>query len=128
MKYEFDTQLQKRADWVAHALGYSHIDMGRVACVRSRGTKTKRTIARVHGLSKALQVAMGEKPFYVIEFLSEKFDKLSESEQTTTIIHELMHIPRSFGGGFRSHRGYVTKRMVEAEHRRFLDASRTSSE
>lgn len=32
-----------------------------------------------------------------------KIDKLSESEKTKTIIHELMHIPKTFGGGFIHH-------------------------
>jgi predicted metallopeptidase len=38
-----------------------------------------------------------------LEFLVERFGKLSEKEQTKVIIHELMHIPQTFGGGFRQH-------------------------
>jgi predicted metallopeptidase len=68
-------------------------------------------------MSKVLQVALGIKAFYVLEFLSEGFDRLSDLEQTKTIIHELMHIPKNFGGGFRHH-DHVTSRNVQ----RMLDA------
>ncbi len=75
-----------------------------VAFLRSTGSKARRTIARCHALGKAMQVGMGrEKGFYLIEVISEKFDKLSEDERLKVIIHELMHIPKSFGGGFIHH-------------------------
>ena len=44
-------------------------------------------------------------------FLSEKFDKLSKEEQIKVVIHELMHIPKSFGGGFKHH-DFVTEKNV----------------
>ena len=51
-----------------------------------------------------MQIGMGRKKgFYLIEVISEKFDKLSKQDQLKTIIHELMHIPKSFGGGFKHH-------------------------
>lgn len=63
-------------------------------------------------MSKVLQVALGIKAFYVLEFISERFDRLGETEQIRTIIHELMHIPKNFGGGFRFH-DHVTARNVQ---------------
>ena len=49
-------------------------------------------------------------------------DTLGKADQTKVLIHELMHIPHAFGGGFRSHRPYVTKRKVEKMYQQFLKA------
>ena len=63
-----------------------------------------------------MQIGMGRKKgFYLIEVISEKFDRLSAEEQLKVIIHELMHIPKSFGGGF-IHHNKVNKRSVEKQY------------
>ena len=64
-----------------------------------------------------MQKAMGTKAFYTIEFL-EPFEKLSKKEQDKVIIHELMHIPKTFGGGFRQH-DFVCERNVDALYSQF---------
>jgi predicted metallopeptidase len=87
-------------------------------CMRSYGSSTRNTIARCHGMSKVLQLALNIKPVYVLEFLSKRFDRLDEREQTKVIIHELMHIPKNLGGGFRHH-DYVTDREVENLYREY---------
>lgn len=111
MKYEIAFDLQKRMCEMVRRLNFLHIDCNRVVCVRSFGTKTKRTIARCHALPKVMQMAMEVKAFYVLEFL-ERFDKLSAEEKDMTIIHELMHIPKTFGGGFRHH-DYVCGKNIK---------------
>jgi predicted metallopeptidase len=113
MRYEPAPELERLAFDVIGKLGMYHIDPKRVAFVRSHGSKARRTIARIHGTPKIIQVATGTKAFYVVEVISEKFDKLSKDEQTKTIIHELMHIPANFGGGFRGHANYVNRDTVE---------------
>jgi len=120
MKYEFSEDWTKKARGVAIILGFEHVDLHRIACVRSKGTKTRRTIARIHTISKAIQTGMRDKAFYSIELITEKFDKLSEEEKMKTLVHELMHIPHSFGGGFRNHKQYVTEKNVNAEYERYL--------
>ena len=63
-----------------------------------------------------IQLTIGVKAHYGIEFLSGRFDKLSKEEQDKVIIHELMHIPKSFGGGFRHH-DYVCDKNINNFHK-----------
>lgn len=102
MKYEFAPDLQEIAEDISISL-FPWIDVSRIKCFRSSGSSSRNTLARCHALGKLMQKALGVPAFYPLEFISERFDKLSEEEQVRTIIHELMHIPKSFGGGFRHH-------------------------
>jgi predicted metallopeptidase len=95
-------------------LGFSHIQKNRVYCYRSHGSKACNTIARVHSLPKIWQQALSEPAYYAIEVLAERYDPLALEEKEKTLIHELLHIPNSFGGGFRHHKNWVTRRRVEA--------------
>ena len=120
MKYALAPDLQKRMEEAVRLLGMKHVDVERVVCMRSFGSKTKRTLARCHALGKVMQLAMGTKAWYAIEFL-EKFEGLSDIEQDKVIIHELMHIPQTFGGGFRHH-DHVCEENVEVMYERFAEA------
>lgn len=114
MKYEFAEDLQKIAEEISRFL-FPHVQINRVKCLRSYGTSSRRTIARCHALGKLMQKAMGIKAVYALEFLSERFDKLSKEEQVKVIIHELMHIPKTFGGGFKHH-NFVCEKNVELHY------------
>jgi|SRR3989338_1012913 len=117
MKYEDAPDLKERMREIVNLLGMNHVKLDRVECLRSYGSSTKRTIARCHALGKLMQNAMKTKAFYAIEFL-EFFDKMPRKEQDKVIIHELMHIPKTFGGGFRQH-DYVCERNVDLLHSKF---------
>ncbi len=125
MRYEFAPDLQARMEEIVRILGMRHIDVKRVKCLRSFGSSTKRTIARCHALGKMMQNAMGVDAFYAIEFL-ERFEKMSAEEKDKTIIHELMHIPKSFGGGFRHH-DFVCDRNVDLMYHKFVSLKRQAS-
>jgi predicted metallopeptidase len=103
LKYESAPDLKEKARKIVVKMGWSYIDLDNVGFLRSFGTSTRGTIARCHAMGKAMQIALGRRGFYVIEFISERFDKMSEDEQIKVIMHELMHIPKTFGGGFRYH-------------------------
>ena len=104
IKYFPAEDVKKEAEDVVKTLNWNYIDLSNVGFLRSKGSSTRGTIARCHALGKAMQMAMGRtKGFYLIEVISEKFDKLPIDEQVKTIIHELMHIPKTFGGGFIHH-------------------------
>jgi predicted metallopeptidase len=102
MRYEEAPDLKKKAVEMALVLGMNHINLDRVGFFRGFGSSSRRTIARCHALDKLMQKAMKSDAFYAIEFL-ERFDKLNEKEKGKVILHELMHIPKTFGGGFRHH-------------------------
>ncbi|MFH0833001.1 MAG: putative metallopeptidase [Candidatus Aenigmatarchaeota archaeon] len=119
IRYEKADDINQRMVTIANKLGMKH-DLSRVVCVRSHGSSARRTLARCHALPRIMQLALGTRAVYVVEVIAEKFDKLSGEEQDKTIIHELMHIPKSFGGGFRNHSQYVTREKVERMYRKFL--------
>ena len=119
MKYILASDLQARMAEIVRILNLEHVDLSRVVCMRSYGSSTRRTIARCHTIGKVMQIAMKMPAHYAIEFL-EKFDKLPREEQDKSIIHELMHIPKTFGGGFRQH-DFVCDENVERLHRHFTN-------
>lgn len=116
MKYDYAPDLKARTEFIARTLEMDHIDLERVECLRSFGSSTKRTIARCHTIGKVMQKGMKVKAHYTIEFL-EKFDKLSKTDQDKVIIHELLHIPKTFGGGFRQH-DFVCEENIEILHKK----------
>lgn len=114
MRYDYAPDLKERLTEMVKTLEMNHIDIERVECLRSFGSSTKRTIARCHTIGKVMQKGMKAPAFYTIEFL-EKFDKLSKTDQDKVIIHELLHIPKTFGGGFRQH-DFVCEENIDKLH------------
>jgi len=121
MKYDIAQDLKEKAIDVVNKLGLEHVKPESFECIRSNGSSTKRVLARCHGLNKVMQLGLKRQAFYVLEFLSERFDKLSEEEQIKVIIHELMHIPKAFGGGFRHH-DFVTDKNVEKLYKKYKES------
>ena len=109
--------VKRRVDDLVMRLGFFHVVPQSVYCYRSTGSKSRRIIARIHGLGRIWQDALHIPPGYVIEVIAEQYDKLSEEEQEKTLIHELLHIPKGFAGGFRHHKGYVDRVAVERLYR-----------
>jgi len=119
MKYIYAEDIQKISEEISRLL-FPHVKLERMKCFRSHGSSSRGTIARCHTIGKLLQKAMDTESFYVLEFISERFDKLPEEEKIKTIIHELMHIPHTFGGGFRHH-DHVCERNVNNSYRTYKE-------
>jgi predicted metallopeptidase len=119
IEYSEAQDVKKLADEVATCLDFFHIVPQFIYCYRSKGSASACTIARIHGLSKIWQEALNFPPSYVIEVISERYDKLSQTEKEKTIIHELLHVPHGFAGGFRPHKGYIDRDIVDRLHRTF---------
>ena len=119
LQYQEAPDVKLLVEEIVDMLDLSYVVPESVHCYRSRGSKSKRIIARIHGLGRIWQKALGLPTSYVIEVLSERYDKLSQDDKEKTVIHELLHIPRGFKGGFRPHKGYVTRKRVEKLHNEY---------
>jgi predicted metallopeptidase len=117
--YSEALDVKKLADDIVEKLGFFHVVPQFVFCLRSKGSASRRTIARIHGLGKVWQETLNLPSAYVIEVISERYDRMSEDDKEKTIIHELLHIPATFAGGFRPHKGYIDDATVEQLHRNF---------
>ncbi len=104
MDFEIASDVESQVRKILHKLDFPHIDEKRIVCFRSYGSKS-RARARIWSLPRIWQKALRVKAHYIIEVLSEKFDKLDENNKNKILIHELMHIPKTFSGALLPHRG-----------------------
>lgn len=116
-------ELEERISRLIASCGFTHVNPKRVYCYVSTGAKT-RACARIWGLGRIFQQALRIEPAYVIEVVSEKFDRLSFEQQEMVLIHELLHIPKSFSGALVPHRhkGGVNDRVVREIYRNMLNS------
>ena len=119
IKYTEAPEVKELVERIVSELGFSHIDLNCIYCFRSMDSKSRRTVARIHSLGKLWQKALNKHSAYLIEVISERYDRLSAEEKEKVIIHELLHIPRGFAGGFRPHKGHITRRKIDSLHSRF---------
>jgi len=122
MKYVKAPDIKKQVDFLINELAFTHIKAANIHCIRSLDAKT-RAYARIWGMARLFKEVVGIEPHYIIEVISKKFDKLSDREKIKTLIHELMHIPKTFSGALLSHRGQyhqINDRQIEKLYREFL--------
>ena len=104
--------IEKQVHEIILKLGMTHIHHGKILCLRSHGSKSKKSFARTYKLSKAQRTELGAKLHYVMEVISENFETLNKAAKTKTLIHELLHIPRKMCDGFNDHK-QVSRAEVE---------------
>jgi predicted metallopeptidase len=122
MHWELCRKTHTRLQRIASALGFTHVDPSRIFCVRGYGS-TSEAWARIWGLPTLWQQVLETRPAYVVEIIEPEFSRLPKDEQDRVLIHELLHIPRTFSGAIRPHRTpsfRITRRSVEQLYRRFL--------
>ncbi|MBI4091938.1 MAG: metallopeptidase [Candidatus Levybacteria bacterium] len=105
MKWQRDISVQKELRKLVRNLSLAHIDSSQVHAFRTYGSKA-RAYARIWAFPKIFQEVLNVQPAYVIEVLSEKFDKLSDDNKTKILIHELLHIPKNFSGSLLPHKSH----------------------
>ena len=120
IQYYDAPDIQRRIEEIIEILRFDHVEIKNLHCIRSRGSESKRTIARIHGLGRIWQEAMHMEPTYIIEVIHELFDFYPPAAQDRTLIHELMHIPQTAKGGFRHHKNHVTSENVDTWHKRYV--------
>lgn len=100
--WEKADDIKKRVGYLIQTLSLDWITQSQVYFFRSYNSSS-RSYARIWGLSRIWQLALGLKPSYIIEVISERFDKLDEEKQDEILLHELAHIPKNFSGSLLPH-------------------------
>ena len=101
---------------IVKKLTLDYVDCRRIICFRSHGS-VSRARARIWSFPRIWQQALVLPSYYIIEVLSQHFDKLSKDDQRRVLIHELLHIPKNFSGSLVPHRGRYSRidaRRVES--------------
>ena len=63
---------------------------------------------------------MNTQPYYVIEVVGERYDELDDEGKDKLLIHELLHIPKTFSGALRPHKGYISKTIINKLYNQFV--------
>ena len=100
--WQEDKKLRKQLKKTIKEAGVDWVKTSRVFTYRSQNAKT-RAYARIWGLSRIWQKALKEDPAYILEVISEKFDRLSYHEKSKVLLHEVTHIPKNFSGALVPH-------------------------
>lgn len=94
--------VKRKITTLAKNLQITWVRNSRIFCFRSENANT-RAYARIWGLPRIWQQALDLEPAYVLEVISEKFDRLSQVERDKVLLHELTHIPKNFSGSLVPH-------------------------
>ncbi len=94
--------VDKRIRYLAKNLDLDWLNNDNIHSFRSENSKT-RAHARIWGLPRIWQKALHKEASYIIEVISEKYDKLSDKDKDKVLLHEIVHIPKNFSGSLIPH-------------------------
>ncbi|HIH19567.1 TPA: metallopeptidase [Candidatus Micrarchaeota archaeon] len=122
MDVEMAPDVEKMVSDIVDTLSYGHINEFRIICMRSRNA-TASAYARIWNLPDIWQKALGVGTFYIIEVLTQHYDPLQQEKKEKVLIHELLHIPKTFSGALRPHGGKVkiNEQMVGKLHKLYKE-------
>lgn len=127
LTFERAMDVQEMMFDIVDKLGLTHIDPDRVVCMRSQGS-TSRAIARIWAMPRIWQHALDIEAAYVLEVISKYYDKQPQDEREKTIIHELMHVPKTFSGALVPHKCFgkvIGHKSVGKLHKEYRKASQS---
>ncbi|QKR00061.1 metallopeptidase [Metallosphaera tengchongensis] len=117
MKFELAPDVKKTAETVNLKLDLG-LDLERVEFIRSFGSRS-RAYARTLALPSQWRYILDSRKIYIVEVISEKFDRLTCEDRVYIVVHELMHIPNGMRGGLRNH-SYAGFRRIRHLTRKVL--------
>lgn len=103
MTWTLAPDISKRIAFLVGELELAYINSKNIYSFRSSGSSSRAT-ARIWSLPTIWQQALNTQSAYCLEVLSERFDRLKPDDQERVLIHELMHIPKTFSGALVPHR------------------------
>ena len=130
MKFKPAPDVQIQIHNLVFGLNLSHVLADKLVCMRSWGSKS-RAVARIWSLPRVWQQALGVSPHYVIEVISERFDRMSDEEKEKILIHELLHVPKTFSGSLVPHKCFgkkIDRRRVDELYRDYKSKLRLQRE
>src|SRR5579863_1089151 len=103
MEWDDAHDVKKDLEDILKYIELPYIKLERIFCYRTKGSKV-RAFARTWSFPKIFQRALAIDSAYVIEVLSQHFDKLDDDKKKKVLIHELLHIPKNFSGALLPHK------------------------
>lgn len=103
MDWETAPDILARIKVIALSEAFPHVNIDHLYAVRGYNSSS-RAIARIWSFPRVWQLVLNLPASYVIEIIPKKFDKLNKVDQDKVLIHELMHIPKTFSGSLVPHR------------------------
>ncbi len=101
-----DPKLSRIVERIVEQLGLNYIDVSRIAVVRNLDSSSP-AYARIYSVPRPIAVAFDLGPLYAIEIIHRNFEKLDCVAKLRVLVHELLHIPKSFSGSLLPHRSDV---------------------
>ena len=103
MEWEDAKDIHEDLKHILEHIDLPYIKLERIHAYRTTGAKTK-AYARTWAFPKIFQKALNVESAYVIEVLSQHYDKLDDDKKKKVLIHELLHIPKNFSGALLPHK------------------------
>ena len=127
IKYFPAPKVKVRVEQRVNALKWSYIKPDKIICFESRGTKSNSVQARCWSLPRIWQQALNIEAHYVIEVVGERFDEFDNETRDKILIHELLHIPKTFSGALRPHKGYISGPVINKHYKALVSKEELNS-
>lgn len=118
MQFDLAPDIQSEIGRIINSLGLFYIKSQNVVTFRSFSSKS-RAVARIWSLPRIWQIALKAEAHYCLEVISERYDKLSQTDKEKVLIHELLHVPKNFSGALLPHKHQgrrIDRRTVDSWH------------